>query len=169
MKISFHGIKNAAGVYYGNSSNHMTKNGTIPGQQYNTLHIVATNENGKDLDKLKPILKTFPNRVNPDALDLTLDEFYTGYSTDTEKVYGINEDMVNLNRATLPFFVKIQEFLERVGKMNVKENNRVENFNTTKEAFYAFRRHYEPGCDNEFKRLIKDIEESPESGIVSAE
>ncbi len=167
MKISFHGIKNTTGVDCRDGYSHMTRHGRIPDELYSTMHIVLTNENGKDLDNFKQILKTFPNRVNPNAMDLTLDEFYTGYSADTAKVYGINEDTVNLNRATLKFFEKIQKFLERVGQMNSKENIIDENFHN--ESIYAFRRHYDTCADGEYKKLIKDMEANPQCGIDSAE
>lgn len=166
MKISFYGAKNAAAVYSSLGETRMTKNGLTPESKYNTLHIVATNENGRDLEDLKPVLKAFPNRINPHALDITLDEYETGH--ESFRVYGVNENCVNINNATLPLLEKIMNFLEKAGKMNTAKNEIDENFEHSNEAVYAFRRHYETGADEEFRALLSEVSKNPQYGIDGA-
>ena len=120
MKISFHGIKNSAAIYTEIEKKRMTKNGLQPECKCNTLHITATNNKGRDLDYIEPVLKILPNRINQNSLNISLDEYYQEAAIHPYRVYTINEDTLDLNRATLPIFEKICKFLERISNIPAK-------------------------------------------------
>ena len=169
MKISFHGIKNSAAIYTEIGNKRMTKNGLQPECKCNTLHITATNNNGRDLDYIEPVLKILPNRINQNSLNISLDEYYQEAAIHPYRVYTINEDTLNLNKATLPIFEKICKFLERISNIPAKNVIIDKNYSNSKEALYAFRRHYDSDNDSELKNILNAAFSDGESACSSAQ
>lgn len=154
MNISFHGIKNAGAYMYRQEKEERTKQGAHimiePAGKHINLHLELNNEGETDLDDFRYILKAFPNKFNPNSLNIDYDEFINPNTGKQTKIYAINDEILDVNKQTFPVFNQIFKLLKRIEHM--PENTlKVENqYLQSEEAKNAFR-YYEAPLKNQNK------------------
>ncbi len=165
MKINFYGVKNAAALQTESGYVKMTKHGLAPASRHITLQAEITDKNSNDLEQLSPVLNVFKNRTNQNALNFTLDEYTT--DRETFRIYGINGDVINLNRQSAPVFQKLQKFFTLLGSGKMMSET-AENFSHSNESLFAFKRHFD-GDAERFKSLCKKAVNDSEGTVSCAQ
>lgn len=166
MQISFHGIKNAGAQRWIDDENPQTyKNGEIikldKGQHIN-LHFELTNQNGNDLDEFKPVLKKNPYHYNPNSVDLTYDEYTNAYTLKREKIFVLNDKMIDVNRENMGLLSRLAVLLKRISQMQddeIKtEYSYLEHGTEADDAFRYYKKEFQDENENfkpsEYKKMV---------------
>lgn len=143
MKISFQGIKNAGANKYTRKEPEIIK---VDSQQfinpkgtYTCFKCELTNENSKDLDEYRPLLKKYPYALNPNALKIDYNLFYNPYSNKKTHHILVNEHYIEIKRETIPELNKILQLLKKIATIPNKDIKTEYSYIQSKEAMSSFR------------------------------
>lgn len=143
MNVSFHGIKNAGAYFKKQNEAESVRRGNVnyivpKGAQMN-IHMELTNENGRDLDDFKHILKAYPNKYNPRSLNVAYQWLINPNNGEKMRLYSVNDNLLNINDITFDVFNKIFLLMKKISKMPSDELKVENSYLRTEEAKDAFR------------------------------
>lgn len=162
MNISFKGFKNVGSYMTTNKEQTEIKKGPhmiiFPKGKHIDLHAELNNTGTQDLDDFKVILKAFPNRLNRNSLNITYDEYIHPDTKKKERIFALNNSIIDVNETTFPVFNKVFKLLEKI-KNAPKEELKVDNsYVLSAESQDAFNYYFHlDGMDCEkFCRLLDE-------------
>ncbi len=120
-KISFGGIKNPGAYTHYQSTPQVVKidnsSYILPKGRMTNLYCELTNENGKDLEDFKYVLKARENKFNPNAINIGYEWMINPNNGEKLHLYSVNDILIDLNDKTFNLFNKIFKLLKKISEM----------------------------------------------------
>lgn len=157
--ISFHGVKNAGAYFTRQKEAESIRKGKanyiLPKGTHMNINMELTNENGKDLDDFKHILKAYPNKYNPRSLNVSYEWLINPNNGEKMRFYSVNDNILNINDITFDVFNKIFLLMKKIATMPSSELKVENSYLRTEEAKDAFLHHISQDETNAKKILDK--------------